>query len=272
MTRLFPDTQKIADIVRAVAQEEALPRFKRLAAHEVSEKSPGDLLTVADEATEAALERRLMDALPGSRVVGEEAVSRDGGVLEALQGADPCWIVDPIDGTINFAKGLPLFATMVALAVGDELVGGWIYDPVHDVMAAAEKGAGAALDGRRIELSPPTEPKRLSGCLHLGGYDRELAANAARNFEKVGPLLVLHTAGIEYQMMLFGRLHYALYTRTNPWDHAPGQVILSEAGGYTARLDGTPFSTSIIEHSSPMIVTAGRDVWEYLRSDLFELT
>jgi len=267
----LPEIDAVAAVVREAALEHALPRFKRLRAHEVSEKSLNDLLTSADLATEAALEQRLPALLPGSVVVGEEAVSRDPAVLEAIAGAAPCWIVDPIDGTINFANGLPLFATMVALAVGGEVVGGWIYDAVHDVMAAAETGAGAVLDGRRVRLQPPVEPKRYSGCLHLGGYDRDLAATAARNFERVGPLLVLHCAGLEYQMILQGRLHYALYRHTNPWDHAPGELLLREAGGYSSRLDGTPYRLAEIDHPSPLVVSAGQGVWGDLKRVLFEL-
>jgi len=267
----LPDIDAVADVVREAAREHALPRFKRLQAHEISEKSPNDLLTSADLETEAALTRRLAPLLPGSVVVGEEAVSHDPAVLDALAGEAPCWIVDPIDGTINFAGGLPLFATMVALSIGGEIVGGWIYDSVHDVMAAAEQGAGAFLDGVRVRLSPPDEPRRYSGCLHLGGYDRDLAATAARNFERVGPLLVLHCAGLEYQMMLLGRLHYALYRHTNPWDHAAGALLLAEAGGHAARLDGTPYRLADIDHPSPLVVSAGRTVWDDLKRELFEL-
>ncbi|MBT7757304.1 MAG: inositol monophosphatase family protein, partial [Rhodospirillaceae bacterium] len=175
------------------------------------------------------------------------------------------------DGTINYAHGVPLFATMVALVVGGEVVGGWIYDSVHDLMAMAEKGAGAYLDGQRVSLPPAPPLNRLSGCLHLAGYDRELAATAARNFEAVGPLLVLHCAGLEYQLMLKGRLHYAVYLRTNPWDHAPGQLILAEAGGHTARLDGSPYGIDVITHPSPLLATVGEGAWAALRSSLFGL-
>ncbi|HZD26698.1 MAG TPA: inositol monophosphatase [Alphaproteobacteria bacterium] len=269
MTR-YPDPQAVASTIREVALSEALPRFKRLQAHEISEKRPGDLLTVADEATERALEARLADLMPGSLVVGEEAVSRDAGVLGALESEAPCWVVDPIDGTINFAGGLPLFATMVALVHHGETVGAWIYDPVHDVMALAERGAGTALDGQPVRLDPPADPKRLSGCLHLSGYDRVLAARAAHNFDAVGPLLVLHCAGLEYQAMLGGRLHYALYRHTNPWDHAPGQLLLAEAGGYSACLDGSAYEIGVIRPQWPLLAAAGEEAWHTVRRLLFE--
>ncbi|MDP6690465.1 MAG: inositol monophosphatase [Alphaproteobacteria bacterium] len=268
----LPDAAAVADIIREVSRAEALSRFQSLAAHEITEKGPGDLVTIADLETERALERALGALLPGSVMVGEEAVAGNPGLLDALKtGDDLCWIIDPIDGTINYAHGVPLFATMVALVAGGEVVGGWIYDPVHDSMAMAEKGGGAYLDGRRIELGPGPGLARLSGCLHLTGYDRELAATAARNFDNVGPLLVLHCAGLEYQQMLNGRLHYAVYLRTNPWDHAPGLMLLGEAGGHTARLDGSAYDLNVIVHPSPLLAAVGEAAWHDLREHLFGL-
>jgi len=269
----LPDSAAVAAAIQEVAHAEALSRFQSLAAHEISDKSPGDLVTIADVETERALERVLGDLLPGSIMVGEEAVAEKPALLDALvNGEAPCWIIDPIDGTINYAHGVPLFATMVALVVGGEVVGGWVYDPVHEVMAMAEKGGGAYLNGRLVELGPDPELARMSGCLHLGGYDKDLAATAARNFDNVGPLFVLHTAGLEYQQMLNGWLHYALYLRTNPWDHAPGQLLLAEAGGYTARLDGSGYDINVIMHASPMIAAVGEGAWRALRQHLFGMT
>jgi fructose-1,6-bisphosphatase/inositol monophosphatase family enzyme len=265
----LPDPAAVAEAIKEAARSEALPRFQRLKAHEISEKSPGDPVTVADLETERALNRALSSLLPGSVMVGEEAVAENPALLGALRGEGACWLIDPIDGTINYAAGVPLFATMVALIVGGEVVGGWIYDPVHDVMAMAEKGSGAYLDGQRVSLGPDPALERLSGCLHLSGYDRELAATAARNFDAVGPLMVLHCAGLEYQMMLRGRLHYAVYLRTNPWDHAPGLLLLAESGGHSARLDGSPYDINVTTHPSPLLAAVGEGAWQDLRSGLF---
>ena len=272
MAPKIPALDVVANAIQEVSRAEALSRFQSLAAHEISEKSPGDLVTIADLETERALERVLGALLPGSVMVGEEAVAENPALLDALAaGEAPCWIIDPIDGTINYAHGVPLFATMVALVVGGEVVAGWVYDPVHDVMAMAEKGGGAYLSGQRVDLGEEPELGRLSGCLHLSGYDKELAATAARNFDNVGPLLVLHSAGLEYQQMLNGRLHYALYLRTNPWDHAPGQLLLAEAGGFTARLDGSAYDINVIMHTSPMVAAVGEASWQALRKYLFGL-
>ena len=270
MTNL-PDPAAVAAAIKEAARTEALARFQKLQSYEISEKSPGDLVTIADLETERALNRDLSSLWPGSVMVGEEAVAENPNLLEALRGEEACWLIDPIDGTINYAAGVPLFATMVALVIRGEVVGGWVYDPVHDVMATAEKGSGAYLDGQRVTLGPEPPLERLSGCLHLSGYDRDLAATAARNFNAVGPLLVLHCAGLEYQMMLRGRLHYAVYLRTNPWDHAPGLLLLAEAGGHTARLDGSGYDINVINHPSPLLATVGVGVWQDLRGNLFGL-
>jgi len=268
----LPNIHAVAAAIREAARAEALPRFRRLKADDIKEKSPGDLVTVADLETELALSRALSALLPGSIMVGEEAVAENPSLLEALAGEDACWLIDPIDGTINYAHGVSLFATMVALVVRGEIVGGWVYDPVHDVMAMAEKGSGAYLDGHQVTLPAPPPLSRLSGCLHLAGYDRDLAATAARNFEHVGPLLVLHCAGLEYQLMLTGRLHYAVYSRMNPWDHAPGLFILGEAGGHGAHLDGSPYDLGVIEHPAPFLAAVGVPEWDDLRQHLFGLT
>ena len=267
----LPDVNAVTEAVRDAALTEALPKFQSLAAHEISEKAPNDLLTIADLATEKALTAKLLAILPGSIVVGEEAVTENPNLLNALNGDDYCWLVDPIDGTINFANGLPIFATMVALVRHASVLAAWIYDPVHDVMAAAEKGAGATLNGQRVVIEQPGEPERYSGCLHLKGYDPELAVTAVRNFDKFGPQLVLHCAGHEYIAALKGRIHFALYSRTNPWDHAPGELILAEAGGHSRHLDHSAYSVLTTWADWPLLVSAGEQVWSDLRGGLFGL-
>lgn len=116
------EISEVEAIIREVARTEILPRFGRLTAADISEKNPGDLVTVADRAAEEALTRRLTGLLPGSLVVGEEAVAGDPGVLARLAGPEPVWIIDPIDGTHNYATDNPRFTTLVALAQGGRLL------------------------------------------------------------------------------------------------------------------------------------------------------
>src|SRR5215470_17897885 len=108
-----------------------MPRYAKLAAGEVREKGPGDLVTVADEAVERRLAPELGQMLPGSVVLGEEAAAADPSRIELLDGTDPVWVIDPIDGTANFAEARGDFGVMVALVRHGEVLSSWIYDPRH---------------------------------------------------------------------------------------------------------------------------------------------
>jgi fructose-1,6-bisphosphatase/inositol monophosphatase family enzyme len=155
---------RVEEIVREVAAEVVLPKFRTLAAHEILEKEPGQTVTVADRASEAMLAQRLRALLPGAQVVGEEETATDPGVLNHLAGADPVWVVDPIDGTGNFAAGKEPFGIMVALVQSGVPVLSVIYEPVPDSISLAEAGAGAYVDGVRRKMEDdPVETATLRG-------------------------------------------------------------------------------------------------------------
>src|ERR1700731_1048544 len=128
------DLDRIAGIIRETAAVEILPRFRMLAAEDIREKKPGDPVTIADLEPERRLIRELQAALPGSVALGEESVAADPARLDLLSGAAPVWVIDPIDGTNNFAKGDPRFAVIVAHVVRGVTEAGWLYDPIHGVM------------------------------------------------------------------------------------------------------------------------------------------
>lgn len=265
------DIEAVAAILKTVGEEEIMPRFRRLETGEVVEKAaPLDFVTRADEEAERVLSARLTDLLPGSIAVGEEAVGTDPGLLGRLGEEAPCWLIDPIDGTINFAHGLPVFATMVALIRGGETVAAWIHDPVHDQSGMGEKGAGVLRDHAPCRMAPAAEPLRWSLCLHPRTLPAAMGQAAVRNMIRFGPLLALHCAGLEYLAMLSNRIQMAQYVHTNPWDHAAGCFLTQEAGGHVARLDGTPYRLSDIDHPSPLVAAASREVWEGTKRDLFE--
>lgn len=237
---------QVADVIRAVAQEEILPRFGRLAEGEIAEKGPGDLVTVADRAAERQLSARLARLLPGSRVVGEEAVFLDRCLLEALDSSDPVWIIDPIDGTENYANANARFTVLVALARGGELLESWVYVPCFDRMAHAVRGAGAFLDGERLRVAPA--PNKDAG---LAGLD--VAASQPRFWEPENRAAVsrlsthgvafayIDGAGTEYLALSEGRHTSALMTWELPWDHAAGLLLHAEAGGVARTAEGKPF-------------------------------
>jgi len=109
-----PDLDRVARLIREVAETEILPRFRRLEEHHTWEKRPGSLVTVADEAAEKRLEDGLLRLAPGSVALGEEAAEKDSSIFERLLDDEPVWIIDPVDGTKNFAAGRPEFAVIVA--------------------------------------------------------------------------------------------------------------------------------------------------------------
>jgi fructose-1,6-bisphosphatase/inositol monophosphatase family enzyme len=237
---------RVEAIVREVARTEILPRFGRLEQDEIVEKGPGDLVTVADRAAERALSEALTALWPGSRVVGEEAVFADPALLGALDESDPVWIIDPIDGTSNYAAGNTRFSVLVALARKGELLASWIYEPWFDRMAHAVRGAGAFLDGARLRVADAPDPA-------AGLRDLEIAtsrpgfwsarARAAITALSTHGVSVSYSdgAGLEYLAMASGRRGSALMVWENVWDHAAGLLLHSEAGGASVCLDGEPF-------------------------------
>src|SRR5258705_90267 len=156
---MLPDIDRVSRLIEEAAAAEIMPRFRRLAAGDVREKAPGDLVTVADEAVEARLAPQLTSLVPGSIVVGEEGAAADPDLLDRLLDDRPVWIIDPVDGTSNFAEGRPAFAVMVALARGTHVMAAWIHDPGTPRTAVAAAGEGGWLRGPRLSLAaPPAHP------------------------------------------------------------------------------------------------------------------
>jgi len=234
---------RVAEIIREVSATEILPRFGRLGEGEIIEKGPGDLVTVADQASERELSVRLTRLLPGSRVVGEEAVFADPGVLDALDGPDPVWIIDPIDGTENYANANARFTVLVALARGGELQASWIYQPCFDRMAYAVRGGGAYLDGERLHVAvPPTGLMDVDVSTSRPKFWTEPARAAISALSTHGAWLMYSDgAGLEYLTLARGDRTCALMVWENVWDHAAGLLLHAEAGGVTITSDGSPF-------------------------------
>ena len=157
------DSQRVAELMRETAAAELLPRFRKLSKEDIRFKRPGDVVTVADVASEQRLAAGLAKILPGVPVVGEEAVEKDPGLVDLIgRPGETCWIVDPLDGTANFAAGKDRFAMIICLVHDGLAVGGWILDVPRGRMAVAQKGQGVALDGAPVHGTPPgAAPDRL---------------------------------------------------------------------------------------------------------------
>lgn len=242
-----------------------LPRFRSLGTGQVSEKGPGDLVTVVDREVEAALEQELPLLAPGSRVAGEERASKDPSILEGL-GSGTIWIVDPIDGTTNFVEGRPTFGIMVGLLREGEVVAGWIHTPVLEEMIVAEAGSGAVLNGRPFEVTgaasaaPPRDMasiRYLPPDLKAVWRDPKLRAGFTPGYG---------ASAIDYPRLVAGEWASLFFWRTFPWDHVPGTLIVQEAGGHVARLDGSPYSP--VDGRGGLLVAASEDDWHRVREKL----
>lgn len=259
------DIPAIARIVREVAAEQIMPRWRNLAKEDVRTKSKaGDLVTVADHAAEVALASRLVSALPGSNVVGEEAVAADPTVLELFRRPEPVWVIDPIDGTRDFARGGPVFDVMVALVVGARPVAGWIYAPADDILYAGEVGSGAIVvtpGGVRPIGSPggSLPIAEMEGVLGTGGFTTRGKPDPGRARHRFRGYVKPTCAGHNYARLLSGKSHFLINFSTHPWDHLPGHAIAGAAGFHAARHDGAPFDP--LDSRGGVLVAPDRDTW-----------
>ena len=255
----------VTGILREAAEIAILPRFGSLAAGEVSEKTPGELVTVADREAEALISRRLREVLDAP-VVGEEATAADPTLPRALTQAPAAWVVDPIDGTGNFVAGRPEFAVMAALVRDGETVAGWILRPVDGIAYVAERGSGAWRDGTRLRRDPaPAGAAELRGDVltrFLDEPDRARVAAAAPRFASLGR--GASCAGVDYPRVVEGERDFVLYRRILPWDHAPGTLLLEEAGGHARRLDGSRYLPG--EDRTGLLAAADPESWKQARA------
>ncbi|MFI1206042.1 inositol monophosphatase family protein [Streptomyces sp. NPDC020802] len=251
-------TADVEEAVRRAAAAEIMPRFRQLAAHEVDQKSgPHDLVTDADRKAEEYLTEVLVKMLPGSVVVGEEAVHANPATYEALQGEAPVWIVDPVDGTRQFVHGDPGFCTLVALARGGVLLASWTYAPVRDQLAVAVRGRGALLDGEPLRAGAPTPGRALEVATSHPDYttDDQKRALLGLRTEGVSPR-PCGSAGLEYLAVARGELDATAFSWEAAWDHAAGLLLVEEAGGAHLTLAGEPFR---ITGGNTLPFTAARD-------------
>lgn len=264
---------RVAELIRETAAGELLPRFRNLSKEEVRQKRPGDVVTVADEAAERRLAVGLSEILPGVPVVGEEAVERDPGLLDLIaRPGKSCWIVDPLDGTANFAAGTDRFAIIVCLVHDVIAMAGWIYDVPRGRMAAVRRGQGVTLEDAPVKGLAPKRPLAgFVGYKIAKEFDRQLSPERRR---ELGRVSTLRCAGAEYLEILAGRASFSLYRMTKPWDHAAGALMMEEAGGGALQFDGSaysaaqPLNAGLIAAASREALTEARNLFEAVRTPL----
>ena len=258
------DPERVSGIIAEISEREIVSRYQKLESHEVEQKSgPNDLVTVVDHAVEDALERALKDVLPEASVIGEEGAAAEPDIVAALQSDGAYWVIDPLDGTRNFVRGVDEFGTIVALVRNGETIMGWIHGALERKTAVAVKGGGAFWDGEKLapsgdEASPP-KGLRSIGALS-DSWRTRLSAQLKAGFQFAEG----HCSAYAYLNIARGLLDFKISSLLHPWDHAAGVLLTMEAGGWAAFIDDDQVYRPCATLRRPLLATApGRDWAEY---------
>lgn len=260
---------RISEIVIGTAKREILPRFRNLREEDITAKSPGDMVTIADLAAEKALSEELNRLFPKAIVSGEESIAKEPNLLQDVINSEQAFLIDPVDGTNNFIKGDSAFALMLTELRRGEAVAAWIYLPVNDEIAVAEKGAGAFLNGKKIKI-PVREfdPTNMTGAAHLNRFPENLRTIARENLKRFNQNQPAFCAGYDYIALTKGDKDFSIYFRTLPWDHMPGGLIYSEAGGYVRTLFDADTYT-VHDKDKGLMSAPNKDQWHKIREMVF---
>jgi fructose-1,6-bisphosphatase/inositol monophosphatase family enzyme len=240
---------RVTDVIQNVTASVVMPSFRALRPEDIHAKDtpgdPEDLVTVVDKAAERALIEQLRGVVPDAVFIGEEGVCENPSLLSALTSRGRAWLIDPIDGTKNFARGNADFGVMLALVDNGETQASWMAVPAaHPAgyLVVAERGIGTRINGTRVKISG-----QISGRPRGSVHTRMMPADAARKVEArlrgmydVKPST--GSAATEYSAILRGDKDFVIYYRLLPWDHAPGALAITEAGGVALHLSGEPYT------------------------------
>lgn len=255
------DPDEISTLIVSAADQYIRPRYQLLQAEHIDTKSgPGDLVTIADHETEAALSAALEQMFPGAAVIGEESVASGAKSLDILQNkAGMVWVADPVDGTWNFVHGKREFAVMLACVIDGETRFGWIYDVMNDKMLVTEKGGGAFFDGQKLATAAPKPMADLVGHIGMKYFPKYVRGFVSAQKERVRSAESLRCAGHEYIRLASGQSDFGIYNRCKPWDHLAGVLAVQEAGGQAALWDGAAYDPTVT--GGGLLVTSNGPLW-----------
>jgi myo-inositol-1(or 4)-monophosphatase len=232
----------------------------------INHKGAIDLVTEADHEAEQLVIETIRGERPGDAVLAEERGAEG-------EGASVRWIIDPLDGTTNFARSFPMFAVSVAAEIEGELAAGAVYVPMLDELFAASLGSGATLNGRPIRVSSTTA---LENAFLATGFPYDIRVNPDNNLDHFARFatraLAIRRAGaaaIDLCYLACGRFDGFWELRLKPWDLAAGALAIREAGGHITGSDGSPFrldgpgvcaSNGLIHEAMLSVLTLERSV------------
>lgn len=242
------DTAEVSALLQDVAARIVLPRWRRLAGDEVFQKGQGDIVTIADREAEAELGAAL--ARPGTLVIGEEGIAADVTALGELPTAAHAWVIDPVDGTANFARGSADFAVMLAEVRHGVTERAWIWQPVHERLFVAVRGEGAWCNDRQLAAVPRGDE------VH-GTMQRDRPPTPPRGVRYVPSL---RCCGVEYPLVATGGMDFLGFRSTKPWDHLPGALLVTEVGGRVATREGRDYAAGVTGRS--LVAAATPALWD----------
>jgi len=204
---------------------------------QIQHKSEIDLVTDVDQRSEAFILEQIQKRFPGDQVIAEESGQKKGN-LERV------WYVDPLDGTINYAHGVPFFAVSIGYQENGQLQLGVVYDPIHDECFSAEKDKGAWLNGERVRVS---DKQDMVESLLATGFPYDIRSNAENNLDHHAQLSLISqgvrrigSAALDLSYVAVGRFDGFWEIRLETWDVAAGGLIAREAGAVVTNIDGEP--------------------------------
>ena len=259
----------LVNIVRRAAKTEILPRFRNLSARQINTKSgPQDLVTEADTAAEAMIARGILRLFPNAVVIGEEAAAADPSLRKKAADAELAFIIDPVDGTWNFAHNVPLFGVILAATRFGKPVFGMLYDPMVDDWVIADdqtrtRLSGAGISERETRISAGGPLAGLSGVIHyylMPKETQELLAPLLPRFSRTGSM---RCSCHEYRILAQGGEDFILSGVLNPWDHAAGVLLCQQAGGVAKMLDGREYDIGI--EQGYILSAANQTTWDAVR-------
>lgn len=272
LTAPLSKAQKVSliNLVRRTARAEIMPRFRNLSHADISAKSdPHDLVTEADTAAEAMLTRGIQRMFPHALIVGEEGAAKSPNLRNKIAEAEMAVILDPLDGTWNFAHGLPLFGIILSITRYGHPVFGLLYDPVMDDWIFADSETPAHLSrnvgaDRPLRVSRGGDLEKMSGYIHLYLLPEEKQAEMAACLPDFARTVMLRCSCHEYRTLAQGGMDFMLSGILNPWDHAAGVLICQEAGGIVRMLDGQDYNAGITE--GYILAAPNEAAWDVLKA------